>query len=356
MQNIFKISNGDLKKRVLTVLMGISLLLQGGGSPLIAYAFVNPFAIINATKIICDSETMLPNWGLGGPDISANTATDYIASHSGCHLASGWEFQWGYAGVRDLSGDFVGIADGSKGPGTQTGTGGDEWKTFGPSSPNGVAVADVLLKSETDIILVREVAQDGYIPFKYDPAHQSNANAVSAEMYCNNDVLNYDNYDKIISPQVRNTYYCIAFNALKTDIPPNNQKPVISVVGTNPAEVILGSTYVDQGATVFDSEDGQINSKLVTSGSVDVNTLGVYTITYNATDTANLSADTKTRTVTVVSTPVCLAPVDLMLVIDRSGSMKFDGTNPEQPLKQAFYRETFSRVLLPMMEQILVLQ
>ncbi|KKU78911.1 MAG: Lipoprotein [Parcubacteria group bacterium GW2011_GWA2_47_7] len=79
-----------------------------------------------------------------------------------------------------------------------------------------------------------------------------------------------------------------------------NQKPIISVIGTNPAIVTLGDTYSDQSATVADPEEGDITAKLVTTGTVDTSVMGNYTITYNATDSQNVSAVTKTRTVRVV--------------------------------------------------------
>ena len=44
--------------------------------------------------------------------------------------------------------------------------------------------------------------------------------------------------------------------------------------------VELGSTYTDAGATADGGET------VTTSGSVDVNTVGTYTITYSATDAA----------------------------------------------------------------------
>lgn len=117
-----------------------------------------------------------------------------------------------------------------------------------------------------------------------------------------------------------------------------NQRPVISVIGTD-LTVYEGSTYVDQGATVWDAEDGNITNKLVVSGTVNTSVLGVYTISYNATDSKNLPAYTKTRTVTVVAAPVtaCTQPIDVMIVIDRSGSMKDDTVNggAQQPLTQA---------------------
>ena len=80
-----------------------------------------------------------------------------------------------------------------------------------------------------------------------------------------------------------------------TATPPDTVFPVITILGDNPAFVELGSTYTDAGAT---SDGGET---VTSSGSVDPNTLGTYTITYSATDAAG-NHSTATRTVNVVDT------------------------------------------------------
>ena len=77
--------------------------------------------------------------------------------------------------------------------------------------------------------------------------------------------------------------------------PPDTVFPVITILGDNPASVELGSTYTDAGAT---SDGGESVSS---SGSVDTNTVGTYTITYSASDAAG-NPSTATRTVNVVDT------------------------------------------------------
>lgn len=83
---------------------------------------------------------------------------------------------------------------------------------------------------------------------------------------------------------------------------PVNTPPTITLIGANPMEVILGSTFTDPGATAFDAEDVPHELTPVVTGSVDTNTLGSYTITYTATDSAGLTASV-TRTVNVVENP-----------------------------------------------------
>jgi hypothetical protein len=69
--------------------------------------------------------------------------------------------------------------------------------------------------------------------------------------------------------------------------------PVITLTGSASVSHELGATYTDAGAT---SEGGET---ITTAGTVDVNTAGVYTITYSASDAAGNVATSVTRTVTV---------------------------------------------------------
>ena len=80
----------------------------------------------------------------------------------------------------------------------------------------------------------------------------------------------------------------------------DNTAPVITVIeGTDTIEV--GDDWTDAGATAEDNYDGTITSSISTSGTVDVNTVGTYTITYSVTDQAT-NTGTATRTVNVVDT------------------------------------------------------
>lgn len=72
--------------------------------------------------------------------------------------------------------------------------------------------------------------------------------------------------------------------------------PVITLNGNDTEVVIKNSVYTDAGATAFDNVDGVIG--VVTTGTADTATVGTYTITYSATDTAGNPA-TKTRIIVV---------------------------------------------------------
>jgi hypothetical protein len=200
-----------------------------------------PTITISATKIVCDNESDLPNWGAGGHIIDANTASNYITAKEGkCHLQSGWSFQWGDQNAPDGGSTTVGPVSG--------------YTTFGPTDANGNVSTQIPLGNMTEIHL-REILQDGYIPF----TGQNTTQDVSAEFYCANDALNYDNWDFIRNPQAGTTYNCVAFNALKEQQQPKQCDVVsdttniveggtnaVATYDTNPAwtHAILGATWI----------------------------------------------------------------------------------------------------------------
>src|SRR3989338_6557416 len=145
-----------------------------------------PTATIEATKIICPTEDLLPNWGAGGADITSTTANDFITANPTCYTED-WTFEW--------------APDGTVNPDDQTETGGEDWTAFTSSAT----------VSTGALIWVREQFDNDYISFSGDTTEPQNQN-VSAEFYCSNDVLNYDNYDFINPVEEGETYYCVGFN------------------------------------------------------------------------------------------------------------------------------------------------
>ncbi|HIE58618.1 MAG TPA: DUF5011 domain-containing protein, partial [Hydrogenothermaceae bacterium] len=95
-------------------------------------------------------------------------------------------------------------------------------------------------------------------------------------------------------------------------------KPVITRLGAEPVSVVLGTPYVDAGASATDDVDGNITANIVTDNPVNVNLIGQYIITYNVSDAAGNAAVQVTRTVNVVDagTPVITLlgknPVDVI--------------------------------------------
>ena len=84
--------------------------------------------------------------------------------------------------------------------------------------------------------------------------------------------------------------------------------PTITLFGSATLSIALNTAYADAGATASDDTDGNITASITTTitfngntvGAVNTNTAGVYTITYNVSDTAGNPATPVTRTVTVM--------------------------------------------------------
>ena len=99
-----------------------------------------------------------------------------------------------------------------------------------------------------------------------------------------------------------------AINALTDDGYNDNVPPVITINGSNPATVELGTTYTDAGATAFDEFHG--TTPVTSTGSVDSNVVGSYTITYTATDKdGNTASASRTVNVVDTTTPVVTVTV-----------------------------------------------
>jgi|GEM_PF-2571005 len=79
---------------------------------------------------------------------------------------------------------------------------------------------------------------------------------------------------------------------------PINTPPTITLIGDNPLVITEGDNFNDPGAFATDAEDGDITNRIVSSGTVNTNSVGNYTRTYTVTDSGGLSAQT-TRTVKV---------------------------------------------------------
>lgn len=147
-------------------------------------------ATVIAQKIVCPTEDLLPNWGNHGPSITEGTASEFLAEHPTCELID-WEFEWALVNTPN--------------PGDNTGEAGGAWTKFWDSTPTSIPTGK--------LIWVREVWNDNYIPF----TGQNTTEDVSAEIYCNTDVLNYDNYDWIDPVEAGKNYYCIGFNVIAHD-------------------------------------------------------------------------------------------------------------------------------------------
>jgi len=85
------------------------------------------------------------------------------------------------------------------------------------------------------------------------------------------------------------------------DVDTTNDAPVITLVGSDTVSLTVGTTYTDAGATALDDIDGDITADIVTVNPVDEDVVGVYTITYNVSDSSGNAATQVTRTVNVIA-------------------------------------------------------
>ena len=80
---------------------------------------------------------------------------------------------------------------------------------------------------------------------------------------------------------------------------PDTTPPVITLNGPSTINLLVGDSYVEQGATATDNIDGDLTASIVISGSVNTAVAGTYFINYNVSDAAGNAATQVTRTVNV---------------------------------------------------------
>ncbi len=100
--------------------------------------------------------------------------------------------------------------------------------------------------------------------------------------------------------------------------------PVITLLGGD-VTLIQGRAFADAGARASDSRDGNISSRIITSGAVNTNVPGTYVLTYDVTDLAGNAAASVTRTVRIlppdVTRPVITAPADVIVEATSAGGV-----------------------------------
>ena len=88
-----------------------------------------------------------------------------------------------------------------------------------------------------------------------------------------------------------------------TDI--DDVAPVITILGSNPVSVTVGTTYTDAGATAYDAYDDATTTASITSNNVNTSATGTYSVVYSATDLSG-NTITATRTVNVTTSTSAL--------------------------------------------------
>ena len=113
----------------------------------------------------------------------------------------------------------------------------------------------------------------------------------------------------------------------------DNTPPIISLLGSDSVTIVQGDTYEELGASAVDAVDGVVD--VIISGSVGAD-LGVYVVTYRATDNAG-NNDSIDRTVTVVDENSAGNPWDLDLVILNDGVAADIETFARNATKRSIY-------------------
>ena len=94
----------------------------------------------------------------------------------------------------------------------------------------------------------------------------------------------------------------VGVQIIRIDAAPDTTPPVIALRGTNPATVIVNSTYNEPGAVCTD--DGYGSTTLTSiSDTIDTSTIGSYAVTYSCTDVAGHAATPVSRAVIVKAAP-----------------------------------------------------
>ncbi len=92
--------------------------------------------------------------------------------------------------------------------------------------------------------------------------------------------------------------------------------PVITLNGDASIEIERGVAFSDPGATASDNLDGDLTAAIVTSGTVDTNTVGTYTLTYGVSDETPLTASVD-RTVSVIDNAPPEPPTNIQIIIEQ---------------------------------------
>lgn len=120
-----------------------------------------------------------------------------------------------------------------------------------------------------------------------------------------------DNYDGDITSKVKikkekDKYTYIVFdqarNKTKVErriIKKDRIKPTITLKNGELTNIVVGTTYQEEGYKAIDNCDQDITSKVKIDGNVDINTPGSYHLTYSVSDSANNKTGV-TRTINVV--------------------------------------------------------
>lgn len=114
-------------------------------------------------------------------------------------------------------------------------------------------------------------------------------NVYTIEGVVNSGAISYEDYSAIIT------------GGQVVDITKNDLSLIL--IGDSVIDHNLNEAYTDAGATAYDLIEGDLTNAITVSGTVDINQLGSYTLTYYVENSQGISAS-KTRTVNVIDKTV----------------------------------------------------
>jgi len=110
-------------------------------------------------------------------------------------------------------------------------------------------------------------------------------------------------------------------------------EPVITQLGLPSITINVGGIFIDPGATASDNVDGDLTPAIVSAGSVSTGVVGLYTLTYDVSDTVGNAAVQVTRSVSVQDSgaPVVTPSTNITVVATDA-----NGTAASDPAIMAF--------------------
>ena len=120
-----------------------------------------------------------------------------------------------------------------------------------------------------------------------------------------------------------------AVQVIRTVNVEDTKLPVITLKGDAVVTVEAGSIYSDAGASASDSADGDLAGSVVVTSTVDIMTLGSYTVSYSVSDAAGNAAVQVIRTVNVedMTAPVITLKGDAVVTVEPGASYSDAGAS-----------------------------
>ncbi len=173
---------------------------------------------------------------------------------------------------------------------------------FGASPTTAVAVADIDLDGDADIVAVN--ATGGHQGYQ-NVAGASGAFALAAQQIAAPGALavafgNFSVDARVDAALVGFNGVAVFYNDGSGNLGGGDvAAPIIQLLGQPSVSLTIGSAYTDAGATATDVIDGDVTARIVVDNPVNSAVIGTYTVSYDATDLSGNSAVRVTRTVQI---------------------------------------------------------